>query len=157
MKRLLLILALLVSACGSDYSYITNHGLAVTVGEMNSPSPAQVERWTDYTIVFWRFHFPHWLVCMNNTLQSTTAVFVDDKELEYDGAVAAGFAFKDDLEIQIAWNTFWGMNNSKNVFIHELSHVFVGECGGVWDANGSHSIFSGRGLYWYIALLPQAK
>ena len=139
MGKIAIILAvMMLCACGGvDPSYFTNHGMIVTVSEKNRPGPKAVEKWTDFTIGFWRFFHPSWLVCMNNSTASTHAIFYDKDYVENDGERLAGYAERD-LTIHVS------NGPGKKVpvtFVHELSHVLVGECGGVWGNHGSHAMF----------------
>lgn len=135
---IVLMLMLALCACGdTDPSYFTNHGMAVTVGLKNKPGPRTVEKWTDFTIIFWRFFYPSWLACMNDSIAGIHAYFYDEDFVVSDGSKVGGYAERS-LDI----HTSNGHRKKvRAIFIHELSHVFVGECGGVWNSNGSHAVF----------------
>jgi hypothetical protein len=81
---------------------------------------------------------------MNDVTKQVHAFFVDEDHVDgKNGHPYAGLAHSDDLTIEISYG---GPIKIRGVFIHELSHVYVGECGGVWSNNGSHAIFAESGL-----------
>jgi hypothetical protein len=141
--KLSIILLFVLFGCGVEPEYYTNHGMGVTVGERNNPGPRTVEFWTDQTIVFWRLYEPHWLQCMNNVTNQVHAFFVDEDHVSIGDKAYAGFAHRNDLTIEISYGEAFKI---RGVFIHELSHIYVGECGGVWSTNGSHAIFDEANL-----------
>lgn len=134
-----IIISLILLGCGGvEPDFYTYHGMAVTVGDKNRPGPRTVEFWTDQTIFFWRLHYPQWLQCMNDSTKLVHAIFVDEDHVMSNGKKYGGLAHSDDLTIEISCCGTWKV---RGVFIHELSHVYAGECGGVWSNNGSHAMF----------------
>jgi len=169
MKKLTaaLVVAFLLFSCGpGDYddiieslpSFTTVQGIKVYVEEKNNPGPQTVGHWADLTVVFWKFHFPSWHACMNEKMQRTKAYFVDDRWIIHShfGEVAGVALGKNGkFYVLISYSENIKFQHSRYIFMHELSHVFVGECGGVWGNDGSHAIFKERGLWFYDSLLPK--
>jgi len=153
MRKIVILAALIVlCSCGdTPPNYFTIHGMAVTVGDSARPGPKTVEKWTDTTIIFWRFFYPSWLVCMNNSTSMTHAYFHDKDFVWNNGEKVAGYSEHKTLSIHISNGS---TSKVRGVFAHELSHVFVGECGGVWSQNGSHAIFDELGLDKIMYGLP---
>lgn len=143
-----IILLLSMSGCAPEPDFYTNHGLGVTVGAKNNPGPKLIEFWTDQTILFWRFHYPHWLQCMNDATTKTHAFFYDEDFVMNGDRKVAGVAHSSDLTIEISNGD---QKKVRGVFIHELSHVYLGECGGVWTNDGSHAVFKEVNLQWLTA------
>lgn len=169
MKKLIAVLlaSLILLSCGpGEYDYIiesppnftTEQGVNVYVEEKNNPGPQTVGHWVDLTVIFWKFHFPSWYTCMNKKMQLTNAYFVDDRWIPHShfGEVA-GVALERNgrFHVIITYSENIKFQHSRYIFMHELSHVFVGECGGVWNNDGSHAIFKERGLGFYDSLLPK--
>lgn len=143
MKDKLLIFSIIVSlftllGCDAPPDYYTNRGLGVSVGELNNPGPQAVGYWTDETIDFWRLYNYSWIKCMTDVTSQVHAFFVDEDHVDKNGKQYSGLAHKRNLTIEISYG---GIVKVRGVFIHELSHVYVGECGGVWSNDGSHAIF----------------
>ncbi len=82
---------------------------------------------------------------MNNAVANTHAFFVDEDYVMLDGKKYAGLAHSADMTLEISYGD---PVKVRGVFIHELSHVFVGECGGTWTNDGSHAIFKEVNLQW---------
>ncbi len=171
MKKLtgLLMVAVFSMGCVSDYddfinqdpSFYTDYGMAVTVGVKNNPGPDMVDRWIQLTISFWKFWEPSWVGCMYDRVTRTHTIFADDKTIPHidyeDGVSGVAHRWQDMFYPIISYRDSIKMQHSRFVFMHELSHVFVGECGGVWDNDGSHAIFKEKGLGIYDSLLPKIK
>ena len=167
MKKLIavLVIILFILSCGYEYddiieappSFITTQGVNVYVEEKNNPGPKTVGAWIDLTIIFWKFYHPAWHTCINKSLQKTNAYFLDDRWLPYYGSEVAGVAFERNGKFYalISYSENIKFQHSRFIFMHELSHVFVGECGGVWDNDGSHAIFKELGLWFYDSILPK--
>ncbi len=148
MKYLIPLMLLILIGCGisDEPDFYTNHGLSVTVGAKNNPGPRTIELWTDQTIIFWRYHYPHWLQCINDNIESSHAYFVDEEFVMHNGKKYYGLAHSRDLSMEIAC---CGEYKVRGTFIHELSHIFLGQCVGIWNNNGSHAIFEETKLDTY--------
>lgn len=146
MKVLLIIItAFLISGCGIvEPDFITKYDMEVTIGEKNNPNAKTIEIWTKETMDFWRKDFSYWDKCMYNCNTLVQAFFVDEKYVTgFDGNAYAGLTHRRDLSIEISNGT---PESIRYVFIHELSHVYLGECEGVWSVAGSHAMFEVYGL-----------
>lgn len=134
MKYLTIILVFLFVACGKGYDFETNHGIQVSCSEHNCPLQEDIEAWTDNTIGFWIYYYPEWRRCMYSKMDGIYVFFVEEDHVTYDDKNVAGYA-TSKLDVWIA-----NIAYIEVVYNHELSHIFLGECGGIWD--GSHEVFA---------------
>ena len=147
MKRIVMIIALLgliaamVGCVDEEYSYITKHGMMVSVGKINNPGPKKVEFWTDATILLWLMYDPSMMRCMYESVADTHAYYYDEDHIMLNGQMVGGWALPGE---------YHASNGDEKKFIratvHELSHIFVGECAGLWDINGSHAVMKEQGV-----------
>ena len=136
----------LVTSCvpQSPDMYVTDHMVAV-VSDGRTIDRLTVEDWTREAYALWLHLMPTWRPCIHSmirhgirnavTVRRDCPVYCDEGK----GQIEAYAYTQRDLSIVIG-----GCGRDKEVYIHELSHVIVWVCGGMWKE--SHNFFRDIGF-----------
>jgi len=143
MIKYLLLLLCVNTGCGNYYEYRTEHGIKVHTEMFNSPEKDEVEEWTQYTINFWEKYDNEWSKCMFKHNRIVSAYFLSEDHVLSGGKKYAGLAF---LDVNYIFISNGADPKVHNVFVHELSHIYVAHCGGYTGNDDAHELFKEEGL-----------
>lgn len=156
MKNLLflvLVFSFINVGCGHYYDYVTEDGIMVYGGDVNNPTKIEVESWTQSAMDFWKELYPDWDSCMIEHTSEISVYFSDwlyELPTEDGNVKVAGMTILDWNQVLIS-NQNLISNDDKGlyvraVYIHEMSHVYVGHCGGMYTDQVSHQFFADMNL-----------
>jgi len=139
-KKLIFLIILLASCGSSEPDFYTRYGTQVFVGEINKPTKESLELWTQTTIEFWTKIFPKWAQCFEGRTSYLTAHFLDEDYILWKNRKFSGLAKRSSTRIYVSSGNPYKV---RTTFIHELSHIYLGDCGGFWDNDRAHFLFDG--------------
>jgi len=135
------------------YDLVTKHGIKVMRSPMMSGlASAEIEEWTEDAMSFWVEKKGWSREKMLKAIAKVRVEMFDEKYIEHDGIKYNGTFWPTSFLMEITTKPkFEGkrtpIQRVWSLFRHELSHVIVGQVGGIkYDNDTHHALFREMGL-----------